>query len=117
MRQVALKIKNYAGSVDIVNNNNLQRRILNIALSSLGALAVFYVLLLGNMVFNIVERKSLETNLRTLSSEVAELELTYLSISNTVDSNLGLSLGFKEQPATYATRKSLGSVKLTKNEI
>lgn len=120
MRQANLKLKRYASSINIVNNNNLERRILNIALVSLGALAFLYVLLLGNTVWNIVERRSLEVNLRSLSSEVADLELTYFSMSNKVDASLGYALGFSEKEAKYTTRKSLGSlpsVNLSKNEI
>ncbi len=121
MRQVSLKIKSYAGNlngaVSIVNNGNLQRRILNSMLLSLGVLAVCYVLLLGSMILNIVERKTLEASARSLSNEVSALELNYLSMSNKIDPSLGASLGFKEQEVKYATRKSLGSVKITNNEI
>ncbi len=121
MKQASLKIKSYAGNlnsrVSIVDSGNLQKRILKLMLLSMGALAFTYILLLGNMVINIVERKTLETNARTLTSEVSALELSYLSLSNKIDPALGLSLGFKEQEVKFATRKSLGSVKISNNEI
>lgn len=84
---------------------------------TLGALIFFYVFMIGNMVFNIVERKSLETHAYTLSNEVKNLELEYLSVSQKVDLNLAHSLGFKEIKAKYATRKTLGSLSIAKNEI
>jgi hypothetical protein len=121
MRQASIKFKTYAGNLNskvaIVNNSNLQTRILHTMLFSLAALAFLYVLFLGHMILNIVERKHLEADARNLSNEVSELELSYLSMSNTIDPTLGLSLGFKEQEVKFATRKSLGSVKVTNNEI
>ncbi len=117
MRQATLKLKSYAGNVNIIINNNLHRRILNLMLWTLGALALFYVFFLGNMVFNIVERKALEGYARTLSSEVGNLELQYLSVSQKIDLDLAYSLGFKEVKTKFATRKSLGSISVAKNEI
>ncbi len=121
MKQASLKLKKYANNVNanvkIIDNGNLQKRILNIMLYTLGALALFYVLILGNMVFNIIGRKALEGRALTLSNEVGNLELQYLSVSQKVDLNLAYSLGFKETKATFATRKSLGSISMAKNEI
>lgn len=110
-------MKSYATGVNIVNNNNIEKRALNILLLSLGALAFVYVLFLGNMVFNIVERKTLESNARVLSNEVGDLELQYLSLSNKIDLTLANSLGFKDTKIKFAVRKSLGSIKIAKNEI
>ena len=106
MKQASLKLKSYAGNVSIIDNGNLQKRILNFMLWTLGVLILGYVLLLGNMVFNIVERKALEGRALTLSNEVGNLELEYLSVSQKVDLNLAYSLGFKE------TKKHLQIVKL-----
>ena len=119
MKQVSLKLKSYTGSVNIVDNSNLQRRLLYIMLFSVVALSFFYFLLLGNMVFNILERRTLETNARTLGNEVGELELVYLSMSNKVDLNLGYFMGFKETKPKFAIRKSLSSldnVKMFQND-
>ena len=117
MKAIAIKMKSYTGGINIVNNNNMQACMLNILLLSFGIFAFIYVLFLGNMVFNIVERKSLETNARVLSSEVGKLELAYLSISNKIDLTFSYSLGFTEAKAKFATRKSLGNLKLANNEI
>ena len=107
MKQASLKFKMYAGSASIINND-VERLALHFILWSFGALALFYVLLLGNMVFNIVERRSLEISARSLEGEVRNLELAYLSASNNVDLVLSQSLGFREAKANFATRKSLG---------
>lgn len=118
MRQATLQLKTRMQNVNIMTNNiEVKRIILNTMLSILAALALWYVLILGSMVFDIVERKALEKEVATLSNEVGELELSYLSVSNSIDLSLSSSMGFKETKATFATRKSLGSIKLAKNEI
>ncbi|MBI3888632.1 hypothetical protein HY311_02465 [Candidatus Nomurabacteria bacterium] len=99
------------------NNIEVNRVILNTLLSTFGLLALLYVLIMGNMVVNIVERKALEKEVLTTSNEVGQLELSYLSVSGSVDMALSSSMGFKETKATFATRKSLGSLKLANNEI
>lgn len=117
MRQAGLKLKIYMGKVDVVDNGNLAGRMLRLILMTFGALALAYALILGNMVFDIVERRALEKEALALSNEVGNLELSYLHLSNKVDLELSHSLGFRETKPAYATRKSLsfapsGNVKL-----
>ena len=95
------------GNVIIIDNNNLQHRIFHIILMSFGALALAYILILGNMVFNIIERRSFEKQALSLSNEVGDLELVYLSLSNKVDLPLSYSLGFKETKPKFAIRQAL----------
>lgn len=117
MKQASLKLKRYESNVNIIDNGNLQKRVFNSMLWMLGILAFSYVFFLGNIVFNIVERKTLEGYAHTLSNDVGNLELEYLSLSQKVDLNLAYSLGFKEIKTKFATRKALGSISIAKNEI
>jgi len=127
MRQVTLQLKTRIHNVNIMNNNiEVGKNIFNTMLFVLATLALFYVLILGNMIFNIVERRTLEKEIFSLSNEVGKLEVSYLSISNGIDMNLSSTMGFKETKATFATRKSLGfnysgvqfgNIKSTNNEI
>ena len=108
-------------NVNIMNNNiEVEKYILNTMLFILAALAIFYVFILGNMVFNIIERRTLEKEMVTVSNEVGKLEVSYLVLSNSIDMNLSSTMGFKETKATFATRKPLGyleNVKFDSNEI
>lgn len=79
---------------DIVQNKNTQRIIFNVLLSSIITLSVVYIYLIGSITFNVLARKSLESTVRTLGSEVSELELTYLNSTNKIDKNYATSLGF-----------------------
>ncbi|MEI6280456.1 MAG: hypothetical protein WCP17_00435 [bacterium] len=121
MKQASLKLKMSIQNVNIIDNNiEVQKIILRTMLLIIATLAIFYVLILGNMVFNITQRKVLEKEALVLSSEVGNLELSYLSISNKVDLTLSSSMGFKETRASFATRKSLssiGSLSSNNNEI
>jgi hypothetical protein len=125
MKQMSLKLNTYVKNVSAINNN-IERLVLHIIFWSFGALAFFYIFLLGNMVRNIIERQSLEARALPLSNEVRSLESTYLSISNNIDLPLSYSMGFKETEATFATRKALGlnstgeplgNVKVAQNDL
>ena len=118
MRQATLKLKNYAENLNITNNNiEVQKIILRSMLIILGGLALLYVLILGNTVFNIVQRRALEKTALTLSNKVSSLELSYLSVSGSVDLALSSTMGFVQAKTTFVTRKSLGSLKLADDKI
>ena len=118
MRQIGLQLKTRIQNVNIIDNNiEVQKFIFHTMILIMAGLGLFYILILGNMVFNIVERKGLDKETLVLSNEVGNLELSYLSVSSSVDSALSSSMGFKDARANFATRKSLGSLKLTNNEI
>ncbi|MES2416184.1 MAG: hypothetical protein V4504_00565 [Patescibacteria group bacterium] len=104
-------------NTNIVNNSNFKKSFFNILLYVAGFLAICYVFILINMVWNIVSRKNLETQARELNTQVSTLELEYLSLSNKIDINLAYSLGFKETKKEFANRKNLGSVAIAKNEF
>jgi hypothetical protein len=113
MKQMSLKLNMYVRSINVINNN-FEKFILNTIFYFFGILMLFYILILGNMVKNIVERQGLEASLRSLSTEVQGLEVAYLSMSNNIDLALSHSLGFKETQATFATRKALGFLSTSK---
>ena len=105
---MSLKFKMHGQSI---LNNNIEKLVLNIVFWS----------------FDIVQRRTLESDARILSKEVADLELRYLSAANTIDLDFSHALGFKETKANFTTRKPLGSLsgstsispsaELAKNEI
>ena len=106
MRQMILKF-NIVRNASIVHND-IERIAFRFIVWSFGALALLYVIFLGNMVKDVIERRSLETRAHIIANEVGNLELTYLSLSNNIDLNLSYSLGFKETQVIFAPRKSLG---------
>ena len=110
-------MKSYATNANVINNDNIKKRLLNIMLLFLGVLALSYIFLLGNIVFNIIERRTLEADARSLSNEVVNLELQYLFSSNKIDLALAKSMGFQETKTKFAIRKTLDSIKLAKNEL
>ena len=118
MRQATLQFKTRIQNASITNNNvEVKKVVLNVMLAVLAALVFWYVLIIGNMVFDIAQRRALEKEALTLTNEIGNLELSYLSISDSIDLALSSSMGFKETKATFATRKALGSLKPATNEI
>ena len=126
MKKATIKIKRNIQNVNITNNNvEMGQVVLNAMLITLAVLAILYFFILGNVVFNIVGRNTLEKQNLTLSNQVGNLELSYLSVSNSVDVALSSSMGFKSIPVTYAIRPSLGfntadtfgNIKSNNNEI
>ena len=107
MKALNLKINKGIQNISIFNYD-IERILPKFIFWSFGVIALFYIFFLGNMVFDIVERRSLEANARILSNEVRDLELTYLSMTNDIDLPHSYLLGFKETKAVFATRKSLG---------
>jgi hypothetical protein len=116
MKAATIKLKTYANTANVAKEN-FQGIFVKGVLWYGGMLAVLYVLFLGSMVFNIVERKALDADARDLSNEVGSLELEYLSLSSKIDLNYSYSLGFREAKTKFATRKSLGAKLLVNNEI
>ena len=110
MKKVTIKIKRNIQNVNITNNNiEMSHVVFNAMLSILAGLALLYFLILGNTVFNIVQRKNLEKEELGLSGDVGSLELSYLSVSNSVDIALSSSMGFQPIQVNYAVRKPLSS--------
>lgn len=100
-----------------VLDNNLQKKIAFSMFWIFGFLVLAYILFLGNTIFNIVERKTLQASSLELTNEVGNLELEYLSISNNIDLSLADQMGFREtQDKHFAVRRALGSLNI-KNEL
>ena len=117
MKQAGLKFKMHMQNVSIINNN-AERFALNSILAIFAGLTLLYILFLGNMVVNIIERRHLEANASELSDQVQALELAYFDMSAKIDLPLSQAMGFKETKITYATRRAtLGSIKTALNEI
>ena len=118
MRQATIQLKTRIQNVNIMNNNiEVYGLILKTMISIFSALSIIYVLILGNMVFNIVARNALQKKELLLSNEVSNLELSYLSVSSSVNLAMSAVMGFKETTINFATRKSLGSLNINNNEI
>ncbi len=116
MKAISVKLNSLVSNTNIIGHD-VEKLTLRFILWSFAVLALIYVILLGNMVFNIVERKSFEISARTLSNEVGSLELQYLSLSNGIDLAFSHSLGFKEAKASFATRKPLGYAAGADNDL
>ncbi len=115
--KIIKKVESYASNVSVIDRGDIQRKILNILFISSGILLLCYVLILANMFWDIVERKALQKEALALSSEVGNLELEYLALSNNIDITLSHSMGFREVKTSFATRQPVVSLAQASNEI
>lgn len=116
MNKISVKINKYNPQSIAVDHGDLNARIFKYILYTFGVLSLLYVLILGNMILNIIERKSVEASAVNLTNEISELELAYLSKGASIDLEYAYSLGFKDTKAHYALRQNGDIVKLAKND-
>lgn len=84
---------------------------------TIGLLIALYAYFLAATVFNVVERKVVENNVKVLASDVTELEQKYFSLDNSIDLMGAQALGFKEASKVlhFASRKGPAQAFLVKN--
>ncbi len=106
-------------NTSIVNNNNLEKKIFYILASFFAVGIAFYLYLVSHAIFNIIERKNIESDIRNLSGEISTIQIEYITLSKKIDYSLAESLGFKEAKDVYfASRKtSVGALIKNSNEL
>jgi hypothetical protein len=81
---------------DIAQNINTQKALFRILITGSVVLFAIYIYLVSSITFNVIARKSLEKNVVSLTSEVNQLDLTYLNNANKIDKEYALANGFVE---------------------
>jgi hypothetical protein len=90
---------------EIQTNGDMQRIIFRSLLCALVLLSVAYAYLISSITFNVLARKSLTTTVRGLTTNISELELSYLDGLHTINKEYALSKGFVDiQASIFATR-------------
>jgi hypothetical protein len=97
-------------AIDIVEDKDIRRVIFRVFISALIILSVTYMYLIGSITFNVLARKSIESESRQLASKVGDLELKYLNDANKIDKAYAISLGFVDSKANIFTTRNLPSV-------
>jgi len=81
-------------TTELSHNMNTQKMLFRIMIISLVVLFTAYVYLIGSITFNVIARKSLESTIANLTTEVNGLEISYLDGLNSIDKDYALSKGF-----------------------
>ncbi len=95
---------------DIRRNLSTQKFIFRILLSSLFAIFIVYIYIIGSITFNIVARKSLENTSKMLNSNISNLELTYLTNMNDINITKATSLGYVEARSNIFALRAINHV-------
>lgn len=118
MKQTVQTIKNIREYANVVNNYDLEKRILKMLGFAVISLIVLYSIFLGKIVFNIIARQGYDADARALSTKVSDLELTYLSDSGKTDLQAALALGLAQpSKVSYAVRKPIVRISSKSNEL
>lgn len=95
---------------NIANDGALRRRIFRILLGSIVGLSICYIYLIGSITFNVLARRSLETNINEINSRVGQLELQSIALANSIDVSFGKEHGFTEAQGTIFANKDTTAV-------
>jgi hypothetical protein len=79
---------------NIVQNINTQKILFRLLLTCLIILFTVYIYIIGSITFNVIARKSLESTVASLTSNVNQMDLSYLNSVNKINKEYALSLGF-----------------------
>ena len=94
----------------LAENNSLRRKIFKGISSVFILLSVVYVYLIGSITFNGVAKRSLENSSRELVNTVSQLELSYLSLSNSIDKSYASSIGYVDAHNTFVVTRAFDRV-------
>jgi len=91
-----------------LNQNDINRRFFYGVFTAFLLIGGLYVYFLGSIVFSVLERKTVETEVASLAQNVNDLEISYLKEDNSINLTLATSLGFTEaKGALFANRTAL----------
>jgi len=92
-------------TTNIIEDNHARHTILKILVGGLFLLGIVYAYFVISITFNILARKSLESNVQSYSSDIGQLELSYFSGIDKISKNYALANGFVEaHNSIFATR-------------
>jgi hypothetical protein len=97
-------------TIDIMENNYLRKTLFKVLFSALIILGIMYIYFIGSITFNVLARKSLETTVRTLGSNISNLELTYLNNLNEIDKDYAETKGFVDANDNIFATRSISHV-------
>lgn len=79
---------------DLAENMKTQKVLFRILMMGTVTLFAVYIYLIGSITFNVIARKSLDNTITQLTSNVNDLELSYLNNVNKIDKEYAISKGF-----------------------
>ncbi len=96
-----------------INNLNVNKRVLFFGLVFLVALSFsFYMFFLGRTIFDLVDRKNAEDEIRLVMSNISDLELQVLDYNSKVTLETAYGLGFvPNKDPKFVSRKKTAFVR------
>ena len=99
-------IKNKMDAAALLDINKTLRSVALYAWISAGVLFICYLYFVGAITFSVIKERALNTDTKTLISQMGEEELAYLSAQKTLTENYAVSIGFvKPHAVVFAAPK------------
>ncbi|MFA5838923.1 MAG: hypothetical protein WC849_03225 [Candidatus Paceibacterota bacterium] len=112
MTQLVQTINTGFGSMNHVLNKQIaktsktEKRIFYILTFFLVIVSVSYIYFMGSTIQNTAQRTNIESEIKTISSQISGLELEYLSAKNNLTLDYAYSIGFKDvKKINYISKK------------
>ncbi len=86
----------------------LERQIWSLA-GVFGVLVASYLILVGTTVYHTLERQRAEKQISKITSELSEMEFSYLELKAKINPELARSLGFVEVENVVIAKKNAGA--------
>lgn len=74
-----------------------------------GLLVGTYLILIGTTVYNTLERQRAEKQISKITSELSEMEFSYLNLKAKINPELARSLGFVEVESVVIAKRNVGA--------
>lgn len=97
-------------TTNIIEDNQNRNLLFKVLIAGLITLSIMYVYFIGSITFNVLARKSLENTVRTLNSNISQLELAYLNNLNEIDKDYATSKGFIDARNNIFATRSINHV-------
>jgi hypothetical protein len=97
-------------SENVLQNNYTQRMLFRILVVCIAVLSIFYCYFVGCTIFNVLARKSLESNSQTLVTKISQLEFEYLERTSEIDKNYAIQNGFVESKNSIFASRAINEV-------
>lgn len=92
-------------SESVLQNNYTQKILFRVLVICIASLMIFYCYFVSCTIFNVLARKSTESEVQTLMTKISQLELEYLEKTSELNKDYALQNGFIEpQNSIFASR-------------
>jgi hypothetical protein len=89
--------------------DSLEKRIFSGLILAVVGMVLLYAYLVSRTIFNVVARKNLESHIADLSSEISDLEFSYIAAKGSITKEFAYARGFTDATQAIFVRRDSGA--------